>query len=306
MSQCVPTFDFSHPITMRPSRLFVAPLSSEKDASLCSKRCSTLYPAALYSQAPSLLAPGAWQKATWTSLQQVPLHLRELLEQWPRQVLSLRRHLICIPRRVEEIQGRRLWLAVVCSPRLNILSQTNLGADTAGKNGLGTFNSFPFKDTLTSTSVTGISVQGSYTAPINLDFFILKSLSRSIPFTTFSRVLVRVAVSPLEWYKIQQYLHHGQIKTSLSTTTSTLTATSYYGTSQPLSPTFKLVKSTKVLTYQKTIGAYRVFQGVLNLSAGDVLTQDTFVDVVFGTRRTPKLNSNFWDFCDNSDPLTCA
>lgn len=56
--------------------------------------------------------------------------------------------------------------------------------------GFGNTKTYDFKDNITSTSVTGIRVQNSYSAPLSLDLFVIKSQS----FITPDKVVVRVAV----------------------------------------------------------------------------------------------------------------
>lgn len=160
----------------------------------------------------------------------------------------------------------------------------------------------------------------SYTEPINLNIFVLPSQSFATAIAGASQEFVaRAAVS-----KVFQATTHSslsilspvlesranqscrmQVLSTLATTGTTLTGTIYYPIAQAGTVAPKIAKTTFPLTFEKTVGAYKVVQGTVSVP----LTVAQFagfryVDVKLGTTQTsPKVDVGLFGAC--SDITTC-
>ncbi|KAK0118511.1 hypothetical protein ONS96_011608 [Cadophora gregata f. sp. sojae] len=165
---------------------------------------------------------------------------------------------------------------------------------------------YSFNDTLNSPSVKSITIQDvnkkdAYTEAINLNIFVVPSL-------TFSdnsnprrpRFIVRAA-----------------LLTTLSTPTTTLTGTFFYGAIQPLSVAPKYTQVKFTLTSYRTLGAYTLFQGIV-AQPGDLAPGGgaRSVDVMLGNGggggglRSVKTNlgsfrTGYFGFCTKADLRMC-
>lgn len=96
---------------------------------------------------------------------------------------------------------------------------------------------------------------------------------------------------------------------TIAPTGTTLTATLYFNNAQPNSVAPVVAKTTAKLTQFKTVGAYKVFQGVIASTGTPPTTSFAgfrYVDVRLGTTQIgPKVDVLLLKSCANSVPTKC-
>ncbi|KAG4423745.1 hypothetical protein IFR04_003170 [Cadophora malorum] len=163
---------------------------------------------------------------------------------------------------------------------------------------------YSFNDTLTSPLVNSISIQDvdrrdAYTEDINLNLFVVPSMT----FSDDSNL------------KRPRFVVRAALLTTLTTPTTTLTGIFYYGAIQPLSVAPKYTQVNFTLLSFKTLGNYTLFQGTV-AQPGDLAPGGggRSVDVMVGSGedglRSVKTNlgsfrTGFFGFCSKADMTKC-
>ncbi|KAG9227959.1 heme peroxidase [Amylocarpus encephaloides] len=164
--------------------------------------------------------------------------------------------------------------------------------------GFGTIKDYAFFDTFNSPTIQTINVQGQYSAPINLNIFLLPSQTFTLP----------VRDGPGGAVLTNRYLVRAAVKGSLVTAGSTVSATLWYPTTQQGSVVPKIATLITTLTLEKTVGPYKIFKAVIIQPGAVVIFGGAhFFQIKLGTTQTSAKISSivFNTTCTAPDPSGC-
>ncbi|KAG9236919.1 putative L-ascorbate peroxidase 6 [Amylocarpus encephaloides] len=153
--------------------------------------------------------------------------------------------------------------------------------------GFGTIVDYEFNDTLSSPSITSINIMSSYTAPVNLNIFILPSQSFSNPVNGQRQSIIRVAVLG-----------------TLATTGTTMSLRIWSPNRQPGSVVPTFVNQNITMSFLRTQGDYKIYQAVA--LTGDGAPGSTTVQANLGTTQASvKVQTGSLKPCTSAIPTTC-
>ncbi|KAF4631414.1 hypothetical protein G7Y89_g6715 [Cudoniella acicularis] len=122
--------------------------------------------------------------------------------------------------------------------------------------GFGTISNYAFHDTLTNANIANITIQKSYSAPINQKIFILPSQS------------FRNQVSNGNTVVNKQYVVRAALLNTLDTSSTAPTVKVWYPSAQTGTVMTKILSKTATMRLKTTLGLYTIFQAVLSVGDG--------------------------------------